>query len=159
MITEKKRKYNKEYVSKNRDKLNLYQREYRQKNLEKVRGYSKKYYAQNKNKKKEYQSKRFNQIKEARLRRNFNLTLNEFNKMLKNQNNKCVICNSNFTIVKKPCVDHDHETNQVRELLCQKCNTVVGFVYEDLNIVNNLYNYIKKHKFIKTSKKWHENRI
>ena len=146
MISEKKKKYMKEYRSKNRDKKNLYQREYRQKNLEKVRGYHNKYYAQNKDKiYKPLERKEYN------LKKNFNLTLNEFDEMLKNQNDKCVICNSNFTILKKPCVDHDHETNQVRELLCQKCNTVVGFVYEDLNIVNNLYNYIKKHKLIKTS--------
>lgn len=47
------------------------------------------------------------------------------------QNNTCAICGKIFTST--PHVDHDHLTNEVRGLLCRRCNTGLGY-YEKFNV-------------------------
>ena len=65
------------------------------------------------------------------LKRKYNLTLEDYDRMMTEQNNKCAICKEKFTESFKdwnrPCVDHNHQTNKVRGLLCRKCNvTQIG---------------------------------
>ena len=68
------------------------------------------------------------------LRVHYNLTLEGYDKLLKEQNGVCVICGkfekvkTNTGTVKHLSVDHDHETGKVRGLLCNKCNTRVGIL-------------------------------
>jgi len=40
----------------------------------------------------------------------------------------CDICGKNRDIVKRFVIDHDHETNQVRGILCHRCNSALGFL-------------------------------
>lgn len=59
-------------------------------------------------------------IQRKRLLKRYNLTEVAFNKMVENQNGVCAICN------KPPkrllCVDHNHNTGDIRGLLCHNCN-------------------------------------
>ena len=52
------------------------------------------------------------------------------------QEGKCAICKTHQDRVSRPlCVDHCHETYQVRGLLCGNCNTGIGKLgdtYQDL---------------------------
>ena len=73
------------------------------------------------------------------------MTLNDFYKMVEEQNNKCYICFTTFEGELKPCVDHNHNTNKVRKILCRNCNVSLGLLKEDLNILKNMYKYILKH--------------
>jgi hypothetical protein len=82
----------------------------------------------------------------------FDLPIEEYNKKLELQLGGCAIC-------KKPCetrdnlsVDHDHITNQVRDLLCQKCNAALGLVNEDENILIEMIEYLKRHNNLKKYK-------
>jgi len=43
------------------------------------------------------------------------------------QGKACAICNASFATT-RPQVDHDHETNVVRGLLCISCNVLLGKV-------------------------------
>lgn len=43
------------------------------------------------------------------------------------------------------CVDHDHSTGAVRELLCYRCNLLVGWVEGDLNLAEQAIAYVRKH--------------
>ena len=43
------------------------------------------------------------------------------------------------------CVDHDHVTNKVRELLCKDCNIVLGIVSDSPTHLKQLIQYIAKH--------------
>ena len=57
----------------------------------------------------------------------YGITLDEYNKMLKEQKHSCKICG----VHEKHCdkalaVDHNHETGSIRALLCQHCNTGLG---------------------------------
>ncbi len=62
--------------------------------------------------------------KRSNLQRNYGITLEEREDRRVAQNNKCKICDKEF--VKTPHVDHDHETKQIRDLLCSRCNLGIG---------------------------------
>jgi len=65
------------------------------------------------------------------LRRQYNLTLKQYDEMLKAQGGVCAICgedNGERNLV----VDHNHETNKIRGLLCTKCNAALGLLGDDL---------------------------
>jgi len=52
-----------------------------------------------------------------------NITYPEYEEKLKRQEDKCMICRRDFSEFKSsPHVDHNHQTGQVRGLLCPKCN-------------------------------------
>lgn len=42
----------------------------------------------------------------------------------------------------KICIDHCHETDQVRGILCGKCNTALALLGEDIVLLKKLQNYI-----------------
>ncbi len=39
-------------------------------------------------------------------------------------------------------LDHDHQTNRIRGFLCRACNTALGLLKDDINILQNLINYV-----------------
>lgn len=85
--------------------------------------------------------------KKKHLRSKYNLTLVEYNQKLKQQNHKCAICGTDeVDLDRSLCVDHDHQTNAVRELLCNACNTGIGMFKEDISIFEQAITYLKKHK-------------
>jgi hypothetical protein len=85
------------------------------------------------------------------LKRQYNLTLEEYDSMFIDQNGLCAICEkpeSSKTVdghIKLLCVDHDHNTGKVRQLLCNKCNRALGMLQDDITIASNAVNYLKKH--------------
>jgi hypothetical protein len=64
-------------------------------------------------------------MKESNLRR-YNLSLHEFDQLKEMQENKCAICGDLFTEKRLPNVDHCHNLNTVRGLLCNWCNRALG---------------------------------
>lgn len=75
----------------------------------------------------------------------YKINENDFKVLLKEQDNKCAICNNEFNSNKKTFIDHNHDTGIVRELLCPKCNTLLGICNEDIKILLAAIIYIKKH--------------
>lgn len=83
--------------------------------------------------------KKYNSSKEAKrksknrtLRHKYGITLEYYEQLLRLQKGVCKICSlpesagSSAEGIKILCVDHDHETGQVRGLLCQRCNIGLG---------------------------------
>jgi hypothetical protein len=145
---EKRKEYSKEYYLKN----NEYFKEYYLKNKEKIKEYDKEYRLKNKEKLKEYlrdwhqKPENIERNKNYKLKKTYNLTLEQFNDKLNNQNNKCSICYRTFDEkINKAQVDHNHQTGKIRDLLCFFCNSTLGMVKEDKNILNNMINYLNKH--------------
>ncbi len=57
------------------------------------------------------------------------ITYTQYEKKLLQQKERCMICNRDFSEFKSsPHVDHNHETGQVRGLLCPKCNRDVEII-------------------------------
>lgn len=81
------------------------------------------------------------------LKKNFNMTLEDYDKMLKNQNYCCHIClkhENNFS--KKLAVDHCHATGKVRGLLCDICNRSLGLFKDSVELLQNAIDYLTKNK-------------
>lgn len=75
------------------------------------------------------------------------LSENQFNLILQNQNNCCLICNTSKE--KSNCafvVDHCHKTNIVRGILCNNCNVALGFAKDSILILEKAISYLEKHK-------------
>ena len=60
------------------------------------------------------------------------------------------LCQCCKTIPKKWCLDHDHNTNEIRGWLCDQCNTGIGKLGDNLNGIMNAVKYLKK---VKSKKK------
>lgn len=79
------------------------------------------------------------------LKHRYNLTFEEYELMYKNQNNSCKICAIPKELGgrKGLHVDHCHITGRVRGLLCCSCNSAIGKLKENKNILNNAIAYLK----------------
>lgn len=92
---------------------------------------------------------------ENSLKRKFGLTLKEYDKLAEKQDYKCAICNT--TEVGMPnmgrfVVDHNHDTNEVRGLLCNNCNTMLGFAGDSINTLLEGVKYLQERGSYGTSK-------
>ena len=88
--------------------------------------------------------------RERRLRKNYTLTITEFNELLTSQNKRCAICSSLKAGGKNNqwAVDHDHKTGLVRGILCHKCNRGLGHFDDDVKLLVNAIEYLKLKKEI-----------
>src|SRR5579863_1930502 len=68
----------------------------------------------------------------------------DFKELLIKQGNACAICHVKFTQIshRHVHVDHDHETNTVRGILCQGCNLGIGWLNSLVKLQNAL-EYVK----------------
>lgn len=125
-------KYQKEWYLKNHKRELERRRAYRENNKEKLKLKQKEYYKINK--------ERYKKLgKEYRLQKKYGISLKERNKILKQQNGKCKICGLKFDENIKKCVDHSHKNEKVRGILCNSCNSGIGF----LKNIKNLKSAIK----------------
>ena len=63
----------------------------------------------------------------------YGLTLEDFEAMNARQEGKCAICGTFSEI--PLCVDHNHETEEVRSLLCLTCNTGLGAFRDSVSLL------------------------
>lgn len=80
------------------------------------------------------------------LKKKFNITLEQYNKLVLDSGNKCEICGRPPSKDKKLHLDHCHTTNNIRGLLCAQCNWYLGFIDKDPSIVNKIIKYRKQWK-------------
>jgi hypothetical protein len=77
----------------------------------------------------------------------YNLTQEDYDLKLKEQNYSCAICNMHKDDYSKEfSVDHCHITGKVRGLLCNNCNSGIGFFDEYEYVMKKAIQYLKKHK-------------
>lgn len=72
--------------------------------------------------------------REAHLKHRYGISLEEYNRLLVEQNGLCAVCgqppsseNTRAHWGGKLCVDHCHDSSRVRALLCNDCNLAVGY--------------------------------
>lgn len=86
--------------------------------------------------------------KKWRLKREFGLTLDQYEIMLEKQGGTCAICDQppqDTGHVRSLCVDHDHDTGKIRELLCSNCNKALGSFKDSPTILKQAAAYLEKH--------------
>jgi hypothetical protein len=87
--------------------------------------------------------------RERHYKRKYNITLKEYEELLEQQGGKCAICGSIKPGGKNKfvfCMDHDHETGKIRELLCHYCNKGLGDFKDNPEFLVAAAAYILKHK-------------
>ena len=97
----------------------------------------------------EYRKKNPDTFRNIELKKNFGITLEQYNEMLDSQGGVCAICgnvettvNHNTKKVQNLSVDHCHTTGKVRGLLCNLCNTGLGKFRENPDFLAKAISYI-----------------
>ena len=141
--------------------------------------YNQQYHSDNKEKKREYDKKRYHDpstgVKQRKMegakkrhadpsikihnmslafQRNYGITLEERNKMIQEQDNKCLRCGESFEgsgIEKRsPAIDHDHsfekgDPNSIRGIIHHRCNFKLGLYNDSIEDLQLSIDYLKNY--------------
>ena len=121
-------------------------KEWREANPEKVKQKN----AKNAAKRKEYYQSDtgIRSSRNCHLKRMYGITLEQYEAMSEAQDHKCDICgnpemnNKNKVL----CVDHNHNTGEIRGLLCGNCNVGIGNLQDNIELLKKSIIYLKKFK-------------
>lgn len=80
------------------------------------------------------------------LKRKYGITQADYDDLLRKQDGCCAICGTDDPRHHgRFHVDHDHETDVVRGLLCHACNTALGGFCEDVDVLTRAIAYLEEH--------------
>ena len=79
--------------------------------------------------------------RDSYLRLKYKITLSRYDELLRSQKNRCAICRQRPE-KRRLAVDHDHATGAVRGLLCDNCNTMLGFAKDTTDILLRAVRYL-----------------
>ncbi len=71
----------------------------------------------------------------SRIKKLYGLSKEQYLQIVKDQNSSCKMCDTYFEDHFQLHVDHCHETNRVRGLLCSKCNQGIGLLNHDPDLI------------------------
>lgn len=84
------------------------------------------------------------------LKERYGVTSSQYRLMLESQKGGCAICGSTNPKGKGStiyfAVDHDHATGKVRGLLCKNCNTALGLMADNPEILRAGARYLEENK-------------
>lgn len=126
-MTEKERK--RLYYIKNKEKILARNRLWVQANKKENRKYIRFWQEQNPDK-----------VLNNQLKHKFGITLEELRELKAGQKNKCAICCKK----KKLVVDHCHKTGKVRGLLCSTCNSGIGMLQDNIEVLKTAIKYLRR---------------
>ena len=82
--------------------------------------------------------------KDKKLQRSFGISYQEYLTMLEAQGGCCAICGTNDTGKRKAfAVDHNHDTGRIRGLLCSNCNTGIGNLRDNVELLERAIDYLR----------------
>jgi hypothetical protein len=113
----------------------------REKAIARVKRWQQAYRVEYNAKQRAYRSTRRDIEREGHLRRTFGITQAEYDELLARQGGGCAICG------RKPGkislhIDHDHETGEIRGLLCVGCNNALGQFDDDFDLLTRAADYV-----------------
>ena len=86
----------------------------------------------------------------SRLKTLYGITVAQYEALSLAQGGRCAVCNEAETVihhgngqVKRLSVDHCHNTNKIRGLLCQRCNQVLGACKDNPELFRRLAVYVE----------------
>lgn len=122
----------KRYLQNNKDAKNIKIKEWCKRNPDKVKA-----------KRDRWKNNNPDKVKSSALKSNYGIDLQTYNIMFISQGGCCAICKTHQDKLKVPlCVDHCHTTGKVRGLLCKRCNSGIGFLNDDKQLVANALKYL-----------------
>ena len=146
----KKREYMAEWRKSNYEKHLAINKKSREKNLEKIQEKARENYHATKHlrpKLTEHERERKSLTNRAhRLRSEYGLSVEDYERMYKDQDGLCAICGKPDQRYKNLAVDHCHTTGEVRGLLCRLCNTGIGALGDDVAGLLKALKYLEKYE-------------
>jgi len=79
----------------------------------------------------------------------YNINVKHCLKLEKKQKYKCKLCyrkqqkTGQYTSL---CIDHCHKCSKLRGLICHACNRGIGLLQENIQLLNRIIKYLKRHK-------------
>lgn len=91
------------------------------------------------------------------LKKNYGITLEDYDAMLAEQGGVCALCRKDRKGEgdtgrhaeyggRHMAIDHNHVTGKIRGILCHRCNRMLGHVKEDVEVFRRAIEYLEKHK-------------
>ena len=100
-----------------------------------------------------YRKRRPEVFRKIDIKKKFNLDWDVYQEMLKVSNGLCEICKQPETKldyrtknILNLSVDHDHDTKQIRGLLCMDCNRAIGMLQDSPEMLMSAFVYLQKYK-------------
>jgi len=81
--------------------------------------------------------------RKSHLKRTFGLNEADYDRILAQQGGGCAIC-GRLPGSRNLHIDHDHESGEVRGLLCFACNVAIGHLRDDPMIASKLIGYLDR---------------
>jgi hypothetical protein len=77
----------------------------------------------------------------------YGMTHEQYESMLEEQDHKCAVCGieEKYAENSRLCIDHNHDTGQVRGLLCKKCNQAIGLLQDNADFCDSAGKYLRLH--------------
>jgi hypothetical protein len=74
----------------------------------------------------------------------YGITIEDYDRLLATQDGVCAICRTKCRDVRERewTVDHDHTTNEVRGILGDKCNRILGLFKDDPDVIDAAIKYL-----------------
>jgi len=137
---ERRREICHKYYMKNKEKLAAKDKAWRHKNVAAVKAMNKTQY----NKRTTTRTQEIQKIKRiSHLAKTYNLTIAQYDKMLRQQAGGCYIC-ERPPKTRRLAVDHNHKTGKVRGLLCWHCNSGLGKFKDNPELLIRAADYLQK---------------
>jgi hypothetical protein len=70
--------------------------------------------------------------------RKYGITQEQYDELLASQGGRCPGCGTDDPGAKGWCIDHCHINGNVRALMCNRCNTILGLAGEKATTLRNL---------------------
>lgn len=83
--------------------------------------------------------------RKAQIKYKYGLSVERFQDLWQQQDGKCAICNKALSLTEKRghAIDHNHETGEVRGLLCNSCNTGIGLLQDSETVLSSAIMYLR----------------
>jgi myo-inositol-hexaphosphate 3-phosphohydrolase len=160
MTKEERKIYSRKWYDNHKEYLKEKSKKYKLEHKKRTSETNKQWYERNKAERKKYRLEHKNRMKiynkkyvrDWGLQRKYGISRDEYNKLSIEQNNVCLICLKPETRkrangqIDSLSVDHDHQTNKVRGLLCHRCNVSIGLFMDDPILLERARDYLIKSK-------------
>ena len=98
---------------------------------------------------KEYRKHHTEHVFDITIQRRYGITLEYFFTLYNRQDGKCAICKTQLPSLYSPgkerrkmMIDHDHNTNTVRGILCFRCNSGIGLFDDNPDVLLQASKYL-----------------
>jgi hypothetical protein len=78
--------------------------------------------------------------------RKYGITQDDYERMISDQDGRCLGCGTTDPGPKGWHIDHCHTSGSVRALLCYRCNTILGFAKDDPGLLRDLAELAERFK-------------